>query len=331
MDLDRAEEEIASLRGLLEGKDILIPPSLAARPGSSSGVPITSESLEKAYRELQDAYQESLDRIKKLELDAGRGAPDEKTKQAMQRLEQSLSAAMSEQDAAKRQLSGLQSQVQGLTAVESQSVAREKQLADELDESAQRVEQLAAQVRQQLSANAELRDRLAGTERISVLQERLHALEEQLVAAQTASEDRVGRHEEELSRLREAHNEQLRRINSGPGVGRTSGPKSPLLKSGAFACMSQAMAAKSFKEEVQMKTLRERVGELEKALADTENEIQRVVAKMSAAQIEVMNLQEERETAVRETGRLQKVLADEQSKAFDQRFKTLNGMVAGAS
>lgn len=324
MDLDRAEEEIASLRSLLQEKDILIPPSLA-RSSAASGTlsaPVTSESLQKAYQDLRSSYSESLERIKKLELNTGDAASDERTKLAIERLEQSLSAAVSERDAARRHLDGLKTQVNGLAAGESESLNREKALSEELGESALRVEQLASQVQQQLATNAELRQRLTDTvargesdrklnsERITELQARLHALEEQLVTAQTASEDRVGRHEEELGQLREAHNEQLRRINSGAGVGVTA-RKGSLLNpaaSAVFGRSSQAIPARSFEEEVEIKNLRARVAELEKALADAESEIQQVVSKMNEAQIEVMNLQEERETAARETRRLQKAL-----------------------
>ncbi|RDA96054.1 hypothetical protein CP533_5822 [Ophiocordyceps camponoti-saundersi (nom. inval.)] len=347
MDLDRAEEEIASLRSLLKENDILTPPP-AARPGSASGtpaVPVTSESLERAYRELQDAYRESLDRIKSLEVSGGGSGvvSDEKTRLAMQRLEQSLSSAVSERDAAQQQVSNLRNQVGSLTDVESRSIQREKQLADELSESAQRVEQLAAEVRQQLSKNAELRERLTSTvargdaerkansDRISGLQERLHALEEQLVAAQTASEDRVGRHEEEIAHLRESHNEQLRRLNNGTGSARGSKTKSHLLQSESpkmFGRSAQVIPAKSFEDEAQVNELRARVTELEKALADAETEIQQVVAKMSIAQIEVMNLQEEREAAVRETRQLMKTISEEQVKSFKDRFQTLNSMVS---
>ncbi|KAL3962173.1 hypothetical protein ACCO45_003696 [Purpureocillium lilacinum] len=345
MDLDRAEAEIADLRSLLKEKDILIPPSIARSSGSDAGVPsvpITSESLERAYRELQDAYNDSLNRIKQLEVDGSSLGSDEKTKLALERLKKSLAAAVSERDAAKKHVSALQSQVEGLSDIETQSVGRERSMAEELSESAIRVEQLAAQVRQQLTSNAQLRDRLAETvtrgdserkansERISWLQERLHELEEQLVAAQTTSEERVGRHEEELSRLRDAHSEQLRRIGSGAGVGMTSAPKSPLLKSAArqmFGRGTQTVPAKGFDEEIQIKALRERVTELEKALADAESEIEQVVFKMNTAQIEVMNLQEEREGAMRETRRLQRVIEAEQAKSFEERFKTLNGIV----
>lgn len=345
MDLDRAEEEIASLRSLLKEKDILIPPSMARTSslGNAPVAPITSESLERACRELHDAYTMSLDRIKKLESSTVDGVLDEKTKLAVQRLEQALAAATFERDAAKQHASSLESQVSSLMDIESKSMGREKGLADELGESARRVEQLAVEVSQQLSKNAELRarlsdtvargdaDRKANSERISGLQERLHALEEQLVSAQAASEDRVGRHEEEIAQLREAHNEQLRRINNGSGIGRTSS-RSPLLRveeaQSVFGRSAPAMGAKSFEEAIQIKELRERVGELERALADAEKEIQRVVAKMSEAQIEVMNLQEEHETALRETRRLQKALAEEQAKTFEERFKTINGTVA---
>ncbi|KAJ3532889.1 hypothetical protein NM208_g8232 [Fusarium decemcellulare] len=76
-----------------------------------------------------------------------------------------------------------------------------------------------------------------------------------------------------------------------------------------------------------MDVLRERVAELEKALEDAEKEMQDVVARMSAAQIEVLNLQDEREAAVRDTRRLQKLLEQEQMKSFEDRFKTLSGSV----
>ena len=50
-------------------------------------------------------------------------------------------------------------------------------------------------------------------------------------------------------------------------------------------------------------------------LADAENEMSEVVAKMSMAQVEVLNLQEEREKAVRETKRLEE-LVKQQTKGF---------------
>ncbi|CCD52312.1 hypothetical protein BofuT4_P081070.1 [Botrytis cinerea T4] len=68
MDLDRAEQEIGSLRSLLQEKDILIKRSSTdSRPGSSHA---TSETLERSYRDLQAAYSASLEQIKALEISA---------------------------------------------------------------------------------------------------------------------------------------------------------------------------------------------------------------------------------------------------------------------
>lgn len=348
MDLDRAEEEIAALRALLTEKDILIPPSVARSSNSSNGsgilgVPVTSDSLRSAYEGLQASYAEALERIKQLELDSSAEPSGEKTKIAIERLERSLATAISERNAARKEAGALLDQYNGLTAVEAKNMESERVLADELSESAHQIEQLASQVQQQLAANADLRKRLsdavargeserkANYSRIAELQEHLHSLEEQLVTAQTASEDRIARHEEEISRLKEAHNEQLRRMDGSPGLGGMRSPslKSPRMltnrQSPLFSRTASIMQAKSFEEEAQIKTLKANVIQLERALSDAETEMQEVVAKMSSAQIEVLNLQEEREAAVRETRRLQRVLESEQVKSFEDRFKTLSG------
>ncbi|KAK5990782.1 hypothetical protein PT974_09055 [Cladobotryum mycophilum] len=273
MDLDRAEEEIESLRNLLKEKDILIPPSLA-RSSVSSEVgrePVTSESLENAYKELQNAYAESLERIKQLEEEAGS--------------------------------------------------------TEELNQSAQRIDHLASQVQQQLTANTDLRERLsaavsrgdtdrkANSMRIAEMQERLRHLEDQVISAQTASEERVARHEEEVARIRESHNEQLRRFQiDGRGGTKTSLKSMMSSTSTGFGGPLRPVPTKSFEEEAEMRNLRAKVAELEKALADTEKEMQEVVARMSMAQVEVLNLQEAREAAVRETRRLEQIVKQEQSK-----------------
>ena len=345
MDLDRAEGEIAALRDLLQEKDILIPETLARSSGSSDGsnYPVTSDSLNDAYKKLQAAYSESLERIKKLESGV---VSDDKTQTAMKRLEKALSAAVSERDAAKIDFNSLRGRLDSASASERKSIQAERALSDELLESAQQVEQLASQVQQQLSANADLRERLsnavargdadrkANNDRITSMMERLRVLEDQLMSAQNTSEEQVMRHEEEISKIREAHNMQLQRMNGNPGMG---GLRSPTLRSSRKDSImdrtsksskfpgSPRIAAASFEDEAEMKTLRVKVDELEKALAEAEKEMQEVVVKMSTAQVEVLNLQEERDAAVRDTRRLQKTLETEQMKAFDDRFKTLQG------
>lgn len=330
MDLDRAEEEVTSLRSMLKEQDILT----ARTTSSSAGAVVTSEELENAYKALQTQYNESLERIKKLENGL---AGDEKTKQALQRLESSLNAALSERDIARGDASGLQSQYEQLATSSAQNIDSERALADELVESVIRVEQLASQVRTQLATNFELRQRLSdavtrseedrkvNSDRIAGLQERLHALEDQLVTAQTSSDERVAHHEEEVNKLRDAHNEQLRRLHEGGSVGIVGPRKGSLLNpaNSMFNRAANALPPKNLEEEVEIQKLRARVTELEKALADADTEMQEVINKMSTAQIEVMNLQEERETAVRETRRLQGMLQQEQTSPFAGRLRAL--------
>ncbi|KAK8048942.1 hypothetical protein PG994_010672 [Apiospora phragmitis] len=344
MDLDRAEQEIASLRSLLNEKDILIPENLSRSSGSSdsSAEPVTSDSLRAAYRDLQVAYAESLERIQNL--DPSGSSHDEKTKLAMEKLQQSLSSAVAERDLALQEVASYKAQLDALKAQEQTYLDSEKTLADELHESARRVEELALQVRQQLASNQGLRQRLTDTvargeaaqkanaDHITALQARLRTLEEQVVAAQTASEERVSRHEDELMTLKESHSQQLSRLSSNlsPRSPRMFPPKSPISPffAGAGAKsprleMTRSGSAMSVAEETQVAALREKVTALEKALAEADSEMQEVVSRMNTAQIEVLQLQEEREAAVNQARKLEKALQAEKVRAFEDRFKSL--------
>ncbi|KAK9425117.1 hypothetical protein SUNI508_03257 [Seiridium unicorne] len=343
MDLDRAEQEIASLRSLLQEKDILIPEALARSSGSSDGQyrpPVTSESLVTAYSELQGAYASALDRVKQLEF--GSSPQDEKTKLAIAKLEQSLSTVVSDRNLAMQEASSYKTQMEALKAGEQTWLESEKALADELQESARRVEELSTQVLQQLATNQNLRQRLTDTvargdaehkaneERIASMQSRLHMLEEQVIASQTASEERVARHEEEIITIKDSHNMQLSRLSGNLRSPRQFPSKSPL--SPLFASRSarsprlsatRSGPAMSVAEETQVAALKERVAELEKTLNEADSEMEEVVGRMNAAQIEVLQLQEEREAVMSQTRRLEKELQAEKVKAFEGRFKSL--------
>jgi chromosome segregation ATPase len=326
MDLDRAEEEISSLRSLLRVNDILIP-SNGPRPGSSRA---SSESLESTYRKLQAEYAASLERIKALERS---GPKDSETVEAMQQLEQSLSKAISDRDFAKQDADSLRMQTEGLRESEKMHLGKEAALADELRGSAKRVEELAAQVRQQLASNTQLRERLAMTiergekeqkanaAKITNLQGKLKALEDQLMAAQQASEETISRHEEEVRTLKENHHAQLQRSRDGTRSPRTFNGKAPITpmfaNSGRAPRLSTTTSgkARSVAEDSQMALLQQRVVALETALAEADAQMEEVVGKMNAAQIEVMNLQNEREEAVRETRALQKRIEEEKKVA----------------
>lgn len=360
-DLDRAEEEIASLRALLNEKDVLIPDSFSRlSTGSATGkasTAVTSTSLEKAYKDLQKAYKEALDRITDMDLGGTSASQDERTRLAMKRLEQSLSAALLDRDDARLEAAALQDQVAGLQESEKTRLSGERDLADQLQDSANRVEELTQQVRAQLSINASLRTRLTETiargeatqkankERLASMQNRMRVMEEQIIAAQTAAEERVNRHEEELASLREANNKNLSRRSDGSGGLRSprlfppKSPMSPLLSpnGGKFPRMLSSHSRKSSslrpstaeqreeEDERQIDVLKQRIAELEKSLVTAEFEMQEVVSRMSTAQIEVLTLQEEREAAVRETKKLQKQLEMERIQAFQEKFNTLAG------
>lgn len=355
MDLDRAEEEIAGLRSLLREKDILIPATFA-RPSSTTAAmendltlstPVSSASLEKAYKDLQAAYTQALERIKGLEL----GTADDRTKAAMGRLERSVASKVDDVE-----VQQLRERVEDLEKSAQANMEAERDLADQLQASARRVEELAAQVQAQLATNASLRTRLAeavtrgesdqrsSKERISSLQQRLRKLEDELSAAQQAAEDRISRQDEELRQLREANNGQIQRLRDASGGLRSPSqrlfpPRSPLspiftngLRSPRFGSRPASRTGSSSggrsspafplareREEdqtAQMEKLRARVAELEGALSTADSEMQEVVGRMNTAQIEVLQLQEEREQAVRETRRLERQLEAEQAKAL---------------
>ncbi|KAK3392996.1 hypothetical protein B0H63DRAFT_386997 [Podospora didyma] len=363
MDLDRAEEEISSLRSLLREKDILIPEALGRSSSSSLDrlpIPVTSASLERAYQDLQAAYTDALERIRTLEASA---SSDEKTQIAIQHLEKSLSTAISDRDHAHNEITTYRTQLDSLQALERKHLDVEHDLADQLRESARRVEELAQQVRSQLEANETLRTRLAdtiargeadqrvSTERIASLQKRLRQLEERVVAAQTGAEERVARHEEELVALKEAHSTQLQRLRDGSGGMRSprlfppKTPLSPMFSTRSGGRSPRAVSPASFLSpgadrpgirrsstsplEVsgsmteQVDALKGRVAELEGALASADAEMQEVVSRMNTAQIEVMMLQEEREEAMRETRRLQRSIEAEKVRVFEDRFRNI--------
>lgn len=343
MNLDRAEQEIASLRSLLQEKDILIPEALARSSGSSDGQyrpPVTSESLVTAYSEMQDAYTTALNRVK--ELDLGPELQGEKTQLAIEKLERSLALVISDRTLAVQEASSYKTQIDSLKAGEHTFLASEQALADELRESARRVEELSTQVRQQLATNQNLRQRLTDTvargeaeqkanaERIATMQMRLYTLEEQVITAQTASEERVTRHEEEMATIKESHNRQLSRLSSNLRSPRQFPGKSPL--SPMFASSigrsprlsaTRSGPAMSVAEETQVAALKEKVAELEQALTQADSEMEEVVGRMNAAQIEVLTLQEEREAVMSQTRKLERKLQAEKVMAFEGRFKSL--------
>ncbi|KFY25028.1 hypothetical protein V493_04881 [Pseudogymnoascus sp. VKM F-4281 (FW-2241)] len=318
MDLDRAEQEIGSLRSLLLDNGVAVPENI---PGSRSSA--NSASLEQAYAELKKTYAASLDRVKALESQV---PSDGSTDEAFRSLETSLTTAIADRDDA----------VSSLRTTSLAHLDTESDLASQLHNAAEHIEGLAGQVRAQLSANSTLRARLtetikrgeveqnANVARIMGMQGKLRTLEESLMAAQQASEERTARHEDEVRELKESRNSQLVRVKDAMRSPRLFAPKSPLspLFAGARIDVTSGGRAMNVGEESRVGMLKSRVEELERALAEADREMEEVVGRMNVAQIEVMELQNEREEAVRATRVLEKRVEEERLRGFEGRFRS---------
>ncbi len=191
---------------------------------------------------------------------------------------------------------------------------QEEELAAELESSAQRSEALATQVRKQMQANSDLRNRLkdavengqknqlASASQINVLQAKLRKLEDVITVAQMQSETAVMKHEEEVRVIRASNNIQLMRTRSGrkmPGF-LTPTPRSPLspmfVNSKKSPRLDQTTSGPGIALQEALKTeyLENKVADLEKALAEAEKEMEEVVGRMNTAQIGVAELESER-------------------------------------
>ncbi|PGH00108.1 hypothetical protein GX51_06006 [Blastomyces parvus] len=189
---------------------------------------------------------------------------------------------------------------------------------------------LGPQVLQQLATNKALKQRLLeaigkgereqnhSATRINELQTRLKFLEDALMAAQHTSEEEVAKHEKEIEALKENHNAQLMRAKNG---GRSPALLSPRMPNSPFSGprsprLGQTTSGEgmSLNQVIKMETVEARVQELEKALREADREMETVVGRMNLAQIEVAELQSDRDEAIRQTRKLQAQIQAEREK-----------------
>jgi SepF-like predicted cell division protein (DUF552 family) len=295
MDLDRAQQETASLRALLLERDIFIP----ERPGPSGGIDI-SGSLDKAYSELRTTQALSIARIRDLE--SGDGSFGAEASRTLELLKQSISDAENERDRAQVQAEEYRQQAKTLRKSELEHLTKEQSLASDLYACAQRMDELADQVQIQLLSNSQLRQKLAeaiergeqnqqsSSGKISQMQHKLRELEDKLMVAQQHSEETVNIHEAEVKQLEDAHNIQLQRT-----AGNLLSPRTTIfaLKTPKLDHTSSGVGI-SIAEATKTSALELRVQELEKALTDADKEMGEVVSRMNMAQMEVAELQSER-------------------------------------
>lgn len=334
MDLEKAEQETASLRALLQEHDSLVSRHTELRDSHirlSKQVSQlkhertgdeTSLSLQQAYNDLQDIHERSLARLDELEVQGNDLSEDlsererrlsethSESQRAIKKLRQSVAQAEAERDEAQVEAEAYRKRAETLQDAEKKHLSEERTLGVQLNISTERIGELTAQVRAQLESNNSLRERLAeaigrgeedqrlSTEKINKLQGRLRDLEDKVLEAQHQTEEAVSRHEEEVRQLKETHTTQLRRLKSSALKSPTQlglkSPLSPLLRSPKLGWTNFRTQSQSVLDSSRVEILGKRVEELEDALTLADNEMAEVVGKMNFAQIEVMELQSER-------------------------------------
>ncbi|RPB14943.1 hypothetical protein P167DRAFT_552212 [Morchella conica CCBAS932] len=243
------------------------------------------------------------------------------SQRAITKLMQGVAQVEAERDEAQVEAEAYRKRAESLQNSEKKHLAEERSLSIQLKISTERIGELAAQVRSQLESNNSLRDRLAeaigrgeedqklSAQKINELQERLRVLEDKVLEAQQQTEEAVARHEEEVRKLKDTHTSQLRRLKT-TAMGSPTGlaarsPLSPMLRSPRLEWTGFKKPSQSIPDSSRIEYLEKRVDELEKALGQADNEMAEVVGKMNTAQIEVMELQNERDESLRKTRKLQ--------------------------
>ncbi|KAF2162350.1 hypothetical protein M409DRAFT_27354 [Zasmidium cellare ATCC 36951] len=198
--------------------------------------------------------------------------------------------------------------------------------ADELMNSAKRMEQLADQLEKQAEANQQLRERLAAavakgeseqkqsTRQVEEMQRRLAGMEDSVLAAQQHSETTLANHDAEVRRLEDASSPHLQRLRISIPEPTKLSPSSPLLKKSP-KLGNKKLSETSLLEMSRTQMLERKVKELEGLLREAEEDMQVVVQRVNKSQMEVADLQTERDAALIQMRKLQVLIVEEREKA----------------
>ncbi|KAL5045795.1 hypothetical protein BDW71DRAFT_183411 [Aspergillus fruticulosus] len=277
MDLDRAEQETASLRILLQEHDIAVPAELADNTLSGDAfaeVIATSSSLESAYQQLQADREEAeasvahSPNIDDAELAESFNRTDTLAQQVRQqlasntalraRLASAINKGEKDQQLSAARINEMQAR---LKEMEDALLAAQQHADDEISRHEEEVRQL------QESHNAQLLRMKNGS--------RSPASLSPIIGSGTPNTPFMAR------------SPRLDKTTSGDGVALT--------------------------QVVKSETLDQRVKELEKLLREADREMGEVVSRMNRAQIDVAELQAARDEALRETRRLQQEILTERN------------------
>lgn len=233
-----------------------------------------------------------------------------------EQLKVSISRAESERDHAR----------QVATEYRQRAQVADAETAEGLMASANRMDELAEQLEAQVQANSKLRERLAtaiakgeheqkqSTKQIEDMQRRLAGMEESVLAAQQHSETTLANHDAEVKRIDEARSPSLQRLQVAIPEPSKLTPPSPLLRK-TPKLGSKKLIETSLLEMSRTQLLERKVRELEGLLREAEEDMQHVVERVNKSQMEVADLQTERDAALLQMRKLQGQIVAEREKA----------------
>lgn len=255
MDLDRAEQETASLRTLLQEHDIALPDHLAATQEGLARMQATSSSLETAYQQLQAE---------------------------MEYAEANAPHSLEEEENLAEKLAASVSRTESLAGQVRQQLGTNNTLRTRLSDAIVKGER-----EQKMSAL-----RISGMQdKLKKLEDTLMVAQHHSEDAMAKHEEQIRSlkesHNAQLMRAKMGIKSPVSlspRLPASPFLGARS-PRLDKTTSGEGIPLSQA---------IQAEKLELRVKELEKALRDADFEMEEVVGRMNMAQIEVAELQTDR-------------------------------------
>lgn len=198
--------------------------------------------------------------------------------------------------------------------------------SEELMSSAHRMDELADQLESHVQSNIQLRERLTeavakgeseqreSTRQIEEMQKRLAGLEDSVLAAQQHSETTLGNHEAEVRRIEEATSPSLQRLRIDIPDPKKLSPSSPML-SKSPKLGSRKLSDVTLSDASRTQMLERKVRELEGLLREAEEDMQTVVQRVNRSQLEVADLQMERDAAMTQMRKLQNLVVEERERA----------------
>ncbi|KAK3672588.1 hypothetical protein LTR78_007639 [Recurvomyces mirabilis] len=283
-----------------------------------SGVKMDLDRAEQETKGLRDLLQESNTQKNRHSVLSGYGSDYGDDEDVPDNMKLSISSAEHQRDNAREAAEDYRQRAASVDPSNAQA----------LMSSAQRMEQLADRLEEQVQANVQLRDRLAeavekgekeqkvSTGQIEDMQRKLAGMEDSVLEAQQHSETMLGNHETEVRRISEATSPSLQRLRiSIPDAKRLSPAHSPLLPGSRSPRISKKrLSGATLSEASRTQALERKVRELEKLLREAEDDVQVVVRRVNRSQFEVAELQTERDAAMVQMRKLAALVEEERTR-----------------